>query len=165
MAKWGHKEGQGLGATQSGIVVPLAVEQVAKSKNSQFEQQPIGKKGKGQQQGVGSGMGRIVNKNEDEKTRQDRIRFGEPSRVVVLTNMVAPDEADDAELGDEIGKSPLEAWLNDEMAEHNCRRGVLQERNRRTRDYPSYESFTTQSRRCSPGIRQVCWTSSCMEDR
>jgi len=106
MAKWGHKEGQGLGANQSGIVVPLAVEQVAKSKTSQFEQQPVGKmKGKAQQQqGVGSGMGRIVNNNEDEKTRQDRIRFGEPSRVVILSNMVGPEEAGDAELGDEIGE-------------------------------------------------------------
>jgi splicing factor 45 len=103
MAKWGHKEGQGLGASQSGIVVPLSVEQVAKGKKSQFEQQPTGKKGKGQQQGVGSGMGRIVNANEDEKTRQDRIQFGEPSRIVILSNMVGPEEAEDEELRDEIG--------------------------------------------------------------
>ncbi|KAF9053600.1 hypothetical protein BDZ89DRAFT_1098149 [Hymenopellis radicata] len=92
MAKWGHKEGQGLGANASGIVNALTVEQ--------FSQK--GKAGKGV--ASGSTRGRIINDNEDAKAREDRERFGEPSRVVVLTNMVGIEDTADAGLQDEIGE-------------------------------------------------------------
>lgn len=95
MAKWGYQEGQGLGTDGQGIVNALKVEQIHDSKAK-------GKKdGKGV--GVGTKMGRIVNDNEDIQAREDRIRFGEASRVVVLTNMVGPEDADDGELREEIG--------------------------------------------------------------
>lgn len=101
MAKWGHKAGQGLGVNASGMVEPLTVEQskATSSKGKSNAKGPAG--GLGAKDGAK--MGKIINKHEDERTKEERVRFGEPSRIVVLTNMVGLEDADDDELRGEIG--------------------------------------------------------------
>lgn len=96
MAKWGHKEGQGLGANASGIIEPLTVEKATTHGKANT-------KSAGKGPGGVSGRGKIINANEDEKTREDKLRFGNPSKVVVLTNMVGPEDVDDDDLREEIG--------------------------------------------------------------
>jgi splicing factor 45 len=117
MAKWGYQEGQGLGADGQGIVNALKVEQIHDSKGK-------GKKdGKGV--GVKSKMGKIINDNEDTQAREDLIRFGEASRVVVLTNMVGPEDADDGDLREEIGAFVVTPCYR--FTESASRRGMLKE--------------------------------------
>jgi splicing factor 45 len=96
MAKWGHKEGQGLGVDGSGIVQALSVEQFK-----------VGKGTDGKGKSKGSGRGRIVDAGADARAKAEAERFGEPSRVIVLTNVVEPEDASDPDLLADVGSSPL----------------------------------------------------------
>lgn len=109
-SKWGHIQGQGLGVNGSGIVEPLTVER-AKMAKAQVKGGP-GNSSAAPAGGIGVKEGaktaRIINKHEDERTREERIKFGEPSSVVVLSNMVGLEDVEDDDLADEIG---THSWL------------------------------------------------------
>ncbi|CAF2044660.1 hypothetical protein BRARA_I02809 [Brassica rapa] len=82
MAKMGWKQGQGLGKSEQGITTPL----VAKKTDRR--------------------AGVIVNASENKVVKSVNIS-GEPTRVLLLTNMVGPGEVDDEleeEVGSECGK-------------------------------------------------------------
>lgn len=159
MARWGHKEGQGLGSDGTGIVNALAVEQVGKKnqggKNKQAARslQP------------GSGRGRIINDNEDSRAIEDRQRFGESSRVVILTNMVGIEDLADEDLRDDIGmlgsSRSLLAWS---INVFSCRWRMLQKRDCRTCRSASGSSYPSQSSGTGPSVHTVCGPSGCLED-
>ena len=96
MAKWGHKEGQGLGTDGSGMIHALSVEQVKGVK---------GTDGKGK--AMGSGRGRIIDAGAEARAKAEAERFGEPSRVIVLTNMVGLDDLNDPDLSADVGSCPI----------------------------------------------------------
>lgn len=105
LAKWGHQEGKGLGANQEGIVNALTVEKFGgkEAKKNKQAGKPV--------PGASMVRGKIVNDNEDIRGREDRERFGESSRVVILTNMVGPEDAYDDDLRREIGKNKKDKIL------------------------------------------------------
>lgn len=120
MAKYGHVAGQGLGARGDGIVEPIMLERAtpagpssaSKGGKKKGEAAAMGDDGKPKKPmagGMGIGgakMGRIVNAQAEEKNRADVIKFGESSRIVLLRNMVAPEDVDD-DLQGEIGTQIL----------------------------------------------------------
>lgn len=123
MAKWGHVEGQGIGARpEESIVVPLTVH---------AQHQPKGGKNDGQDAprvpakmgaGAKSAMGRILNKNENAG-REDIVRFGRPSRVVCLTEMCSREDVEDEELRSEIGDECSKFGAVERVLPHLCRDG------------------------------------------
>lgn len=109
MAKYGHVEGQGLGANADGIVQPIMLEKLKAPKAGKKADPGEDKSRKPGAGGMGIGgskMGRIVNVQAEEKNRADIARYGESSRIVVLTNIVSPHDVDD-DLQTEIGMLPF----------------------------------------------------------
>ena len=96
MAKWGHKEGQGLGADGSGMIHALSVEQVKSGKGTDSKAKAMG-----------SGRGRIIDASAEARAKVEAERFGEPSRVIVLTNMVGLEDVNDPDLSADVGSSPI----------------------------------------------------------
>ncbi|KAG9019595.1 hypothetical protein FRB90_000059 [Tulasnella sp. 427] len=128
MAKWGHKAGTGLGAGSSGsagLVEPLTVEQAkAKAKPNAGPggfNAPKFTKGTVATGGIGSkdATNRIVNTNP-EKGKEEREKWGEPSPVVVLTNMVGLEDAGDEELNQEIGEECAKYGVVERVVVHIC---------------------------------------------
>ncbi len=114
MRKWGHKEGTGLGAHGTGIVHALTAEHVVAppkpgdprlSKRQLAQQKAAAANAKNRKwTQSATSRGRIVNANEDERQREEKLRLGEASRVVCLVGLVDGVDDVDEDLSDEIGE-------------------------------------------------------------
>ncbi|KAL8286849.1 hypothetical protein RQP46_003855 [Phenoliferia psychrophenolica] len=105
MSKFGWTEGKGLGADESGMTAALSV---SKAKT------PSTKKGKGGKQqdappppvgmaGGAKGRATIVDSSRESRLASQTAQVGEPSRVVLLTNLCGIDDVDD-DLGGEVAE-------------------------------------------------------------
>ncbi|KAK4703888.1 splicing factor 45, partial [Phenoliferia sp. Uapishka_3] len=106
MSKFGWTEGKGLGASESGMTSALSVSKAPT---------PSSKKGKGKKQdankppppvgmaAAAKGGARIVDAAREGRVATQTAAVGEPSRVVLLTNLCGIDDVDD-DLGDEVAE-------------------------------------------------------------
>lgn len=103
MSKFGWKEGQGLGAEESGITSALSVSKATTAPH------PNSKKAKKAAAEVPSApvsamsSGRIIDAARSGRNAQQVAEIGEPSRVVLLTNLCGREDVDD-DLGGEVAE-------------------------------------------------------------
>ncbi|KAJ9116443.1 hypothetical protein QFC22_004885 [Naganishia vaughanmartiniae] len=109
MRKMGHVEGQGLGRAGGGIVHALAAEHADKGAN---------KKNKGGWVQSTSAKGRLVNLNEDARKQEERAKYGEPSRIVCLINVLASIEEADTETMEDLGEKLKEHGIVERLVPH-----------------------------------------------
>lgn len=102
MSKYGWKKGQGLGAAEDGVTKALRVKETPVDKPAGGSSSSSQTNAEGSSGGPVGRRGVIVSERRDAKDKSEKERFGEPSRFVCLTNMVARSEVDD-ELPSEIG--------------------------------------------------------------
>ncbi|KAG0140527.1 hypothetical protein CROQUDRAFT_718591 [Cronartium quercuum f. sp. fusiforme G11] len=110
MDKYGWKEGQGLGASESGrttiLTVSAPLAQTGKKGKQKQQQEEIGP-GVMPTTAIGKGRGVVIDEAKAQRDREEKERYGEPTRVVYLTNVVAVEEIDDElsnEIAEEAGK-------------------------------------------------------------
>lgn len=99
MAKYGWSKGQGLGATSQGMLNPLALSKdVTKGGKGKNKEDVIVQK----VTGMANAKGRVVSDLKTEKEKAEREKYGEPTRIVCLTNMVGREDAGDEELVNDV---------------------------------------------------------------
>ncbi|KAJ9124693.1 hypothetical protein QFC24_003060 [Naganishia onofrii] len=109
MRKMGHVEGQGLGRAGGGIVHALGAEHADKGAS---------KKNKGGWVQSTSAKGRLVNLNEDAKKQEEKAKYGEPSRIVCLVNVLASIEEADTETMEDLGEKLKEHGIVERLVPH-----------------------------------------------
>ena len=102
MAKFGWEEGKGLGASESGMTTALSV-----AKPTAASSKKVKRKQEESEQPASTGMAAkraaIVDSTRESRIASQNSELGEPSRVVLLTNLSGLDDLDD-ELGNEVAE-------------------------------------------------------------
>lgn len=106
MSRFGWEEGKGLGAQESGMTSALGVQRAPAGSKKQQQKKKEGAPGTGAAappQGM-AGRSVVVDSTREHRLAEQRAQMGgDPSRVVLLTNLCARDEVDD-DLGDEVAE-------------------------------------------------------------
>jgi splicing factor 45 len=104
MAKFGWTAGQGLGASESGMTTALSVSKptsVKSKKGKNKDSQPFIPP-TGMADGA-KGRATIIDASRESRLASQTAQLGEPSRVVLLTNLSALEDVDD-DLGGEVAE-------------------------------------------------------------
>ncbi|GAA98519.1 uncharacterized protein L969DRAFT_95244 [Mixia osmundae IAM 14324] len=115
MSKWGWREGQGLGVDNAGMLKPLQAvshheEPSGNAKNRKGKPTEATEQPQHQNSMAGKGRGTIVSDHLSQQKREEREKFGEPTPVVLLTNLVGRDDVDDdltGEIAEEARKGGI----------------------------------------------------------
>lgn len=102
MAKFGWEAGKGLGASESGMTTALSVAKpvTASSKKAKKKQDESNEPAP---TGMAAKRATIVDSTRESRIANQKSELGEPSRVVLLTNLCGLDDLDD-ELGNEVAE-------------------------------------------------------------
>lgn len=113
MSKFGWEAGKGLGASESGMTTALSV---ARAPSAAASKRAVAKaKAKGEEppskeetKGMAGSRAKVVDSTREARLEAERVaRGGDPSRVVLLTNLVGIDDLDDdlsGEIAEEANK-------------------------------------------------------------
>lgn len=127
MKRWGHVEGQGIGARADGMVHALTTEHVSKPVDPN---KPLSKRQLAKQKVAAanaktrkwvqapSARGRIVDASAEARAQAEKGRLGEASRVLCLTGLVDSVDDVDEELPEEIGEECAKLGIVERVVMH-----------------------------------------------
>ena len=111
MSAYGWSEGKGLGATESGLTTALSVSRPAPIASKKYKGKNVLPPSTAPTSGMGSvgtfgvARGKIIDESRSGRQAAEVTKYGEPSRVVLLTNLCALDEVDDELAGEVAGEA------------------------------------------------------------
>lgn len=108
MSKFGWEAGKGLGASESGMTTALSVSRAPSAATSRRAAAKAKAKGEEppapEAKGMGASRAKVVDSTREMRLEAEReARGGDPSRVVLLTNLCGVEDVDD-DLGGEVAE-------------------------------------------------------------
>ncbi|CAO1638657.1 unnamed protein product [Sympodiomycopsis kandeliae] len=121
MAKWGHLQGQGLGAEgNQGRSEALVMEKVKSNTKRDYSSYQLGGSNSGS-----SGLARGKFTNTDPRAQEDFEKYGAPSQVIYLGNIMSKDEEVDEDLPEDIASECNKYGIVQRVALHAASGGCF----------------------------------------
>jgi len=147
MDKYGWKEGQGLGANESGRTSILTVSAATtgpggnkKRKDNPGDPGMAGPAGPHKIGSMAKGRGVVIDEAKKQRDLEEKMRYGEPTRIVYLTNVVAVDEVDD-ELATEIAEEARKHGMVERCFVRIIQRSDVEDASERVRVFIIYSGL------------------------